>query len=120
MMYDEKRIDDEFYEQILLKLYQDLVNIDQLFIMVADPKVIILRDYINQIYLEDRKKTTIEKVTQLRAGLENLLPLIENKMPNENLVKLDTSNIGEIETSIFIADKMLDGIHDKILCKNKH
>ena len=70
--------------------------------------------------LEDRKKTTIEKVTQLRAGLENLLPLIENKMPNENLVKLDTSNIGEIETSIFIADKMLDGIHDKILCKNKH
>lgn len=120
MMYEEKKINDELYEQILLKLYQDLANIDQLFIMLADPEIIIFRDYINQIYLEDRKKTTIERVIQLRAGFEHLLPLIESKIPKESLVKLDTSNIGEIETSIFIADKMMDGVYNKILCKSKH
>ncbi len=80
MMYEEKKISNELYEEILLKLYQDLMSIDQLFVMFADPETIILRDYINQIYLEDRKKTTIERVTQLRMGFEHLLPLIENKM----------------------------------------
>lgn len=120
MFYEEKKISDEFYEQILLNLYQDLVNTDQLFIMLADPEIIIFRDYINQIYLEDRKKTTRERVIQLRAGFEHLLPLIENKIPKENLVKLDTSNIGEIETSIIIADKMMDRIYNKILCKKQN
>ncbi len=74
---------------------------------------------MNQIYLEDRKKTTIERVNQLRAGFEHLLPLIESRIPNGNLVRLDTSGIGVIETSIFIADKIMDGIYKKILCKRK-
>ena len=67
--------------------------------------------------MEARKKTTIERVTQLRAGFEHLLPLIEGKMPEQNLVRLDTSNMGEVETSIFIADKVMDGVYNKILCK---
>lgn len=117
MMYEENKISTEFYEQILLRLSQDLMTVDQLFIMFADSEIIIFRDYINQIYLEARKKTTIERVTQLRAGFEHLLPLIEGKMPEQNLVRLDTSNMGEVETSIFIADKVMDGVYNKILCK---
>lgn len=117
MMYEENKISTEFYEQILLRLSQDLMTVDQLFIMFADSEIIIFRDYINQIYLEARKKTTIERVTQLRAGFEHLLPLIESKMPEQNLVRLDTSNMGEVETSIFIADKVMDGVYNKILCK---
>lgn len=62
----------------------------------------------------------MERVTRLREGFEHLLPLIENKMTNESLIRLDTSDMGEIETSIFIADKMMDGIHNKILCKSKY
>lgn len=56
MMYEEKKINEEQYEKILLNLYKDIITVDQLFIMVAEPQVIIFRDYINQIYLEDRKK----------------------------------------------------------------
>lgn len=120
MMYEERRINDEFYEQILLKLSQDLMDVDQLFVMFAEPEIIIFRDYISQIYLEDRKKTTLERVIQLRAGFEHLLPLIEDKISEERLVQLDTSNMGEIETSIFIADKMMDGMYNKILRKSKY
>lgn len=119
MMYEEKKISDELYEQILLKLSQDLMMVDQLFIMVADPEIIMFRDYMNQIWLENRKKTTIERVTQLKAGFEHLLPLIENNMSEEKLVQLDTSDMGEIDTSILIADKMMDGIYYKTLRKRK-
>jgi thymidylate kinase len=56
MMYDEGKIDANFYQQLLLNLYQDLECVDQLFILCAEPETIIIRDYINQIYLEPRKK----------------------------------------------------------------
>lgn len=119
MMYEEKMISAELYERILLSLYHDLLSVDQLFIMFAKPEIIIFRDYMNSIYLEDRTKTTIERVEQLRAGFEHLLPFIEDKVQEERLIKLDTSDMGEIETSIFIADKMMDGVRNKILSRKK-
>lgn len=116
MMYEDGNIDNEVYEQILLRLYQDLMNIDQLFIMLAKPEIIIFRDYLNQIYLENRKKTTLERVSQLRQGFDQLLPLIKSRISENKLIELDTSDIDEIETSIIIADKIMDGIYDKVLC----
>ncbi len=120
MMYDEGKIDDNTYEQILLKLYEDIINVDLLFVMLAKPEIIVFRDYINQIYLEDRNKTTIERVSKLKKGFEHLLPLIENKISNDKLIKLDTSDMNEMDTSIVIVDKMMLGIRKKILCMNKH
>ena len=60
-MYEEKKISDEFYEQILLKLYK------------------ILWILYKSDILEDRKKTTIERIIHLREGFEHLIPLIEVK-----------------------------------------
>lgn len=117
MLYEEGKIDNSLYEQLLLGLASDLMQVDQLFIMVAEPEIIIFRDYINQIWLEPRKKTTIERVTQLRLAFDRLIPIINTKMPNDNLVELDTSNMNEIETSIIIADKMMDGMSRKLIIK---
>lgn len=114
MFYDEGKIDINFYEQVLLQLYQDLLNIDQLFIMLARPEIIILRDYINQIYLEARNKTTIERVTKLREGFEHLLPYIKEKQSSYDLIELDTSDMTEMETAIFIADTMMSGLEKKL------
>ena len=114
MFYDEGRISDEFYEQVLLQLAQDILNVDQLFIMTANPEIIVFRDYINQIYLEDRSKTTIERVTKLKEGFEQLLPFLKSRMPKNNLISLDTSNMTEMDTSIFIADTTITGIERKL------
>ena len=114
MFYAEGKIDDELYEQVLLQLAQDILNVDQLFIMTANPEIIVFRDYINQIYLEDRSKTTIERVAKLKEGFEQLMPFLKVKMPEKNLISLDTSNMTEIDTSIFIADTMITGIERKL------
>lgn len=114
MMYEEGKIDDVTFERILLQLYQDLLNIDQLFIMVATPEIIVFRDYINQIYLEPRKKTTIERVTKLKEGFEHLLPHIKSRKSSNSLIELDTSEMTEMEIAIFIADKMMTGIERKL------
>lgn len=114
MMYDEGQIDLYTYEEILLNLSSDLIKTDQLFLMFARPEIIILRDYINQIYLEDRKKTTIERVEKLRDGFFHLIPIIKKNYPIDRLNNLDTSDISEIETSIIIADRIIDGINKKL------
>ncbi len=120
MMYDAGNISDDFYEGKLLNMYKDISNVDQLFIMYAEPEIIIYRDYVNQIYLEERKKTTIEKVTQLRDGFEHLVPLIETKVSGDSLIKLDTSYMSEVETAITIADTIMDGIEKKLVLPRKH
>lgn len=119
MMYEEKKINETTYNKILLNLYKDLLNIDQLFVLTADKEIIVYRDYINQIYLENRKKTTTERIEKLKQAYDNLLPTIESHIPEGNLIYLDTSNINEIQTSIFIADKMMDGINEKYYTRKR-
>ena len=120
MMYEEGQLSDEQYEQILISLSRDLMDVDQLFVMYAQPEIIIFRDYISQIWLEDRKKTTLERVTQLRNGFEHLIPLIRKEVSDDKLIQLDTSNIGEIQTAITIADTMMNGINKKLILKRNN
>lgn len=117
MMYDEGTIDSLFYNNVIKSLSQDIMDTDQIFIMLANPEIIIYRDYINQIYLEDRTKTTIDRVKKLREGFDHLLPLIQKMFASDKLILLDTSNINEIELSITIADKIMDGMSKKLILK---
>jgi hypothetical protein len=61
----------------------------------------------------------MERVTQLKNGLDHLLPLIKKNISSNRLIELDTTNMGEVETSIVIADKMLDGVYNKIRSRTK-
>lgn len=109
MLYDEGTISKEIYLDRLKSLNEDFKLINQLFIMKAEPNVIIYRDYINQLWLENRSKTTLERVTNLDNGLDNLLPCIESK----NKVQLiDTTNINEMGTSIILANKIMDNMQE--------
>ena len=117
MMYDEGIIDSLFYNNVIKSLSKDIMDTDQIFIMLANPEVIIYRDYINQIYLEDRTKTTIDRVKKFREGFDHLLPLLQKMSPSDKLILLDTSNIDEIELSITIADKIMDGMSKKLILK---
>lgn len=119
MMYENSIIDFNTYLSKISDLDKDLYSIDQLFVMTADPKTVILRDYLNQIYLEKRNKTTLEKVIKLRDSYMNLLPMIESQKNNPNdILNLDTTNMNEIETSIFLADSIMDSMKRKLVLSN--
>ena len=114
MMYERGEINFQTYLEKMNDI-NDIVNIDdQLYLMTADPETIVKRDYSDQIFLEPRKKTTIEGVTMLRNGMINLT----NQINSDKLIKLDTTDINEVDTAIIISNNMIDGITKKLELKN--
>ena len=87
---------------------------DQLYLMTADPEIIVQRDYSDQIFLEPRKKTTVEGVSMLRDGMNNLL----TRVNSENIFRIDTSNMTEADTAITISNGIIDGMIKKLTLKN--
>jgi len=113
MMYEDGTISEEQFKEILKSLPIDLQMMDKLYVMTALPEEIITRDYRNSIYLEPRKKTTLENVTKLKQGLESLLSNVDD----ERIIKIDTTYYPELRTATTIADNIMDGIKDKIYAK---
>lgn len=113
MMYEKGEIDLNTYKSRFKQLKNDLEMIDKLYLMVADPNIIVERDYINQIYLEERKKTTIEGVKELKNGMNDLIETIDN----DCFRYVDTSYLSEINTAIYITDDILDGMTKKLVKK---
>ena len=113
MMYEDGTISEEQFKEILKSLPIDLQMMDKLYVMTALPEEIITRDYRNSIYLEPRKKTTLENVTKLKQGLESLLSNVDD----ERIIKIDTTYYPELRTATTIADNIMDGIKDKIYTK---
>lgn len=114
MMYERGDIDFDTYIKRMSDI-NSVVNIDdQLYLMTANPETIVMRDYSDQIFLEPRKKTTIEGVTKLRDGMNNLT----SQMHINNLIRLDTSNINEVDTAVIISNNIIDGMTKKLELKN--
>jgi hypothetical protein len=120
MMYNEGTISEDVYNDRMSNLFSDLKEVDNLNVMFANPKTVITRDYINQIYLEDRTKTTLDKVTKLQDSYEYLLSFIDRK-DNEkfSINTIDTTNISETETSILLANNIIDGIEKKLILEKE-
>ncbi|MBR3117296.1 MAG: AAA family ATPase [Bacilli bacterium] len=113
MMYENGEINIETYIKKMAGMSKSLNDLDQLFLMTADPEVIIQRDYSDQIFLEERKKTTVEGVTRLKNGMAHLIERIES----DKLIELDNTNITTNETSIFISNNIIDGMAKKYILK---
>ena len=114
MMYERGQISYDTYLKKIKDMNEVVDDNDLLFLMTAKPEIIIQRDYLDQIFLEPRKKTTVEGVSQLKQGMFNLY----NKMKVEGVVLLDTSYIDETETAINISDTIIDGMRLKLKNKN--
>lgn len=114
MMYERGQISYDTYLKKIKDMNEVVEDNDLLFLMTAKPEIIIQRDYLDQIFLEPRKKTTVEGVSQLKQGMFNLY----NKMKVEGVVLLDTSYIDETETAINISDTIIDGMRLKLKNKN--
>lgn len=111
MLYNEGKISIDRYKKILAKLEDDLLLIDEVYLLTADPKEVVLRDYLNAIYLEERKKTNIERVSLLYKGIMSLL----ESLPNQDNIKLiDTTNMSEIDLAIDLTDDIMDGMEYKL------
>lgn len=114
MMYERGQISYDTYLKKIKDMNEVVEDNDLLFLMTAKPEIIIQRDYLDQIFLEPRKKTTVEGVSQLKQGMFNLY----NKMKVEGVALLDTSYIDETETAINISDTIIDGMRLKLKNKN--
>jgi len=114
MMYERGQISLETYLSKISNMNEVIKDNDQLYLMTADPEIIVKRDYLDQIFIEPRKKTTIEGVSQLRQGMNNLF----DKVNIKGVILLDTSDISETETAIRISDSIIDGM--KLKLKNKN
>lgn len=115
MMYQDNIIDKTTYEDKMENLYFDLSNIDKIYLFLANPNTVIQRDYLNEIYLDDRKKTTIEGVKKLSRGYESLFPII--KYMKANIEIYDTTNLDEIKVAIDLANSIMDDLNKKLILK---
>ena len=113
-MYENNDINFETYLSKTRNINSALLLDDQIFLMVADPEVIIQRDFDTEIFLEKRKNTTIDGVTQYRNSMDNLL----TRVNNDNIKMIDTSFITPQETAIIIADNIINGMTKKLINKN--
>ena len=114
MMYEKGEIDFNTYKEKMSNINKVLERNDQLYLMVADPVEIVRRDYQDQIFLEPRKKTTIDGVSKLRDGMDNLL----KNVSNDNIFKIDTTNISSIETAVILSENIINGMTKKLTLKN--
>lgn len=115
MLFNNSEMSKEIYLDRLKRLKEDLSLIDKLFVMNADTDTIIYRDYINNIYLEERNKTTKEKVDKLRRGVNGILFQINDD--GSKIKEIDTSNISNIDTSIMLSEEIMNGINKKVLSR---
>lgn len=114
MMFERGDIDEETYLSKMTNINNVIEEDDQLYLMTADPEIIVARDYSDQIFLEPRKKTTIEGVSKLREGMVNLI----DRFKLDNVYRLDTSNLTEIDTAVIISENIIDGMAKKLTNKN--
>ena len=114
MMFERGDIDEKTYLSKMTNINNVIEEDDQLYLMTADPEIIVARDYSDQIFLEPRKKTTIEGVSKLREGMVNLI----DRFKLDNVYRLDTSNLTEIDTAVIISENIIDGMTKKLTNKN--
>ena len=114
MMRENNDIDYRTFLNKMASLDESLKKDDQLFLMTAEPEIIVKRDYSDQIFIEPRKKTTIEGVTKLRNGMNNLIKELDIE---DKIIRLDTSYLSEIDTAIKISDRIMDEMTRKLTLK---
>ena len=114
MMYERGEISFDTYLAKLKGINEVLKENNQLYLMTADPETIVQRDYSDQIFLEPRKKTTVEGVSQLKNGMDHLLTQIKSN----NIIMLDTTDLSETDTAITISNNIIDGMTKKLVNKN--
>ena len=84
--------------------------------MIASPEEVVKRDYLEQIFIEPRTKTTAENVSNLNNSIFSLLKRIDN----EKIKIFDTTKIDERQTAIILAEDIIDIMKKKYDNENKN
>ena len=113
MMFQKGEISEKVFLSKIRNINDVLKENDQLYLMTADPEIIVQRDYNDQIFLEPRKKTTVECVTALKNGMNSIM----KKVSGEDIIRLDTSYMSEIDIATKISNNIIDGMIKKLTYK---
>ena len=92
-MHREGLIGDKDYILLMnqrMSWVKDKINL--LYLMFCQPDIAVKRDYLNSLYLEERKKTNHQNIMQLNDCMSYLIPYFEKALGGNSYVrKLDTS-----------------------------
>ena len=104
-------MEKEEYEEYL-NTYIPLVNekIDIVIALKTDAITALKRDYNANLSLEKRNFLNEDNVNEYNASLENTMKMFENKV-----YLFDTTNTSQRETSIEVANKILDSYRSRAL-----
>ncbi len=76
--------------------------------LYADEKEAMKRDYLSSISIEERTTMSTDNVVRYNASLLRILPQIEDYTDQSKVI--DTSSLEIMESSVQIADEVLDTI----------
>lgn len=107
-------ISKEIYEKIKEEFKEfSKANIDLLIINYTDEYTALKRDYNNSLSLEKRKFLNLENIKEYNDSLEEIEAVFNESV--DNLLKVDTTNISPLDSSIIITEKILKTLEKKYI-----
>ena len=113
MFYNQCKItleEHKNYFENQITNYKDLI--DSLIITFVDEKEAVKRDYLNSITLEPRRKINTDKIAEYNKSIDEVRPYFEKVV--KDIFPLDTKDRSIVESSIVIADHIMDVYEEKI------
>lgn len=108
MYYQLGMITRDKYLDFLNKMKDYKNYINYFYGLYADEKEAMKRDYLSSISIEERSTMSTDNVIRYNASLLRTLPRIEDYTDSSKVI--DTSSLEIMESSIIIADEVLDTI----------
>lgn len=108
MYYQLGMVSREKYLEFLNKMRDPKNYINYFYGLYADEKEAMKRDYLSSISIEERTTMSTDNVVRYNASLLRILPQIEDFTDQSQVI--DTSSLEIMESSIQIADEVLDTI----------
>lgn len=108
MYYQLGMVSKEKYIEFLTHMKDPKNYINYFYGLYADEKEAMKRDYLSSISIEERSTMSTDNVIRYNASLLRVLPQIEDYTDKSEII--DTSSKEIMESSIIIADEVLDSI----------
>lgn len=108
MYYQLGMVSYDKYLEFLNKLKEPKNYINYFYGLYADEKEAMKRDYLSSLSIEERTTMSTDNVVRYNASLLRTLPKIEDYTDRSKVI--DTSSLEIMESSIQIADEVLDTV----------
>lgn len=108
MYYQLGMISRKKYKEYLLKLKDIKEYNNQFYALFTNSDESMKRDYLSSLSLEPRTTMNSENVDRFNSSMLRMMPIIEPEIGTSKLI--DTSNSDKMDSSIIVANDILDSV----------